>query len=236
MTTQERINQLANAALHAGPPVASIPKPATFTPALEKLKETPVAVEIPNVIATQAPVLELVETPASEASSEISQHQTDPVLGALLEENERRMKKKLFRQKMYANLIILGLMTSTGVWYSTSPRAQAEVAALIPALRQSVKDVKNVGGILGEYDKSLKKIATHSTQIEDATRSMGIDPTSVSEKDDLNMDKEMSEFTRGEGKTTTQRNKMLQEKLGFVGRLAGDKGKLGQEKPEQQKP
>jgi hypothetical protein len=40
----------------------------------------------------------------------------------------------------------------------------------------------------------------------------------------------MNEFTRGEGKTTNQRNAMLKEKFGFVAKLAGDNGKLGQSK------
>ena len=38
MTTQERINQLAEAALRAAPSSGGIPKPKTFMPSFEKLR------------------------------------------------------------------------------------------------------------------------------------------------------------------------------------------------------
>ena len=38
MTTQERINQLASAALRSMPQGAYVPKPATFMPSFERLK------------------------------------------------------------------------------------------------------------------------------------------------------------------------------------------------------
>lgn len=38
MTTQERINQLATAALRSAPPSAAAPKPTTFMPSFERLK------------------------------------------------------------------------------------------------------------------------------------------------------------------------------------------------------
>jgi hypothetical protein len=234
MTTQERINQLAMAALSSAPPTPSLPKPATFTPALESLRESTIRVVIPAAIVTDAPVLQaapVVAEPAEDAPvAPALQHQSDPEFNALIEERDARMKKKLFRQRMTVNLLVLSFFAGTGTWYANSPRAQAEVASLIPALRQSVKDVKMLGNILGTFDKQLQKIGTHGTAIDEATRSMGIDPTKVSEKDDVHMDKEMNEFTRGEGKTTHQRDQMLQEKLGFVAKLAGDKGKIGQPK------
>lgn len=231
MTTQEKINQLAMAALSSAPPTPSLPKPATFTPALENLREPTIAVEIPAAIATDAPVLQAAPVAAEEvpAASPL-QHQSDPEFAALIDERDVRMKKKLFRQRMTVNLLVVAFFAGTGTWYANSPRAQAEVAALIPAFRQSMKDVKMLGNILGTFDKQLQKIGTHGSAIDEATRSMGIDPTKVSEKDDLHMDKEMNEFTGGEGKTTHARDQLLQGKFGFVAKLAGDKGKLGQSK------
>ena len=38
MTTQERINQLASAALRSLPQAGSVPKPATFMPSFERMK------------------------------------------------------------------------------------------------------------------------------------------------------------------------------------------------------
>ena len=233
MTTQEKINQLAMAALSSAP-LPSVPKPATFTPAPEALRGPTLLVEIPSVIATEAPVLQIAPVPVEESVEEAApaplQHQSDPEFCALMDARDARMKKKLFLQRMTVNLLVVGMLASAGVWYSTSARAQAEVASLIPALRQSMKDVKMLGNLLGTFDKQLQKIGTHGGAIDDATKSMGIDPTKVAATDDVNMDKEMNEFTRGEGKSTTQRNNALKEKFGFVAKLAGDKAKLGQSK------
>jgi hypothetical protein len=44
MTTQERINQLANAALRSQPDAGHAPKPATFMPSFERLKTPEFAV------------------------------------------------------------------------------------------------------------------------------------------------------------------------------------------------
>jgi len=231
MTTQEKINQLAMAALSSAPPSPSLPKPATFTPASEKLKEPSIAVEIPAMIANETPVLQAASVTADEAPAATPlQHQSDPEFNALIEEQDLKKKKQLFRQRMTVNLLVLAFFGSAGTWYANSPRAQAEVAALIPAFRQSVKDAKMLGNILGTFDKQLQKIGTHGTAIDEATRSMGIDPTKVSATDDVHMDKEMNEFTRGEGKSTTQRNAMMKDKFGFVAKMAGDKAKLGQTK------
>ncbi len=230
------------AALSSAPPAASLPKPATFTPVLENLREPTIAVEIPAVIGTAAPVLQVaplavapVEPVELATGDTTGQHQSDPEFNALIEERDVRMKKKLFRQRMVVNLMVLSFFAGTGTWYANSPSAQAEVKALIPAFRQSVNDVKLLGNILGVFDKQLAKIGTHKGEITDATKSMGVDPSKVSPNDDEHMEQEMNEFTRGQGKTTAQRDKMFTEKFGIVGKLMGDKGKLGQGKQDQPK-
>ncbi|WP_265594279.1 hypothetical protein [Haloferula sp. BvORR071] len=38
MSIQERVNELANAALRSAPPSAGIPKPATFMPSFEQMR------------------------------------------------------------------------------------------------------------------------------------------------------------------------------------------------------
>ena len=233
MTTQEKINQLTMAALSATPPSPSLPKPATFTPAPEKLREPTMAVVIPEAIAKQADALE----PAVEdAPTQPVEHQSDPEFIALMDERDRRIKKKVFRQRLCMNLSLLAFLIGIGVWYSNSARAQAEVKALIPAFRQSVNDVKLLGNILGVFDKQLEKIGTHKDQISDATKSMGVDPSKVSPDDDEHMEKEMNQLTRGQGKSTAQRDKMFTDKFGIVGKLVGDKGKLGQGTAVQPKP
>jgi hypothetical protein len=59
MTTQERINLLAEAALRSAPPTAAIPKPVTFMPSFEKLRSPefcqPDEVVRPVAVPQQAP-------------------------------------------------------------------------------------------------------------------------------------------------------------------------------------
>ncbi|MEO7098270.1 MAG: hypothetical protein ABI162_02830 [Luteolibacter sp.] len=233
MTTQEKINRLANAALHAAPPSAAFPKSAIFTPLPENLRIPTVAVEVANANVTDAPVFQaVVEAPAAK----VPDHQTDPELGALIEERDARMKKKHSRQLLYANLTILGILASGGLWYACSTKAQTAVKSLIPAIRQSGNDFKMLGSILGQFDQSLQKVATRSSQIDEASRSIGADPNAAGAKDDPQMEGEMNQLTGGEGGTTAARDRALKEKFGIVTNLAGDKGKLGQEESSPPEP
>lgn len=234
MTTQEKINQLTKAALSVAPPSASAPRPVTFSPSIEQLRMPTHSVEIPTVVGNEMPVFQTPVTAehdlaeVAEKSVEISSHQTDPVLGAVLEEQGKRLKKKQIRQRIFANLTILLALAGGGIWYANSPKAQAQVKSLVPALRQSGKDVHTLTHLLGTFDKQLEKIGTHGSAVDEASRSMGVDPTKVASTEDPDMNKEMDEFTHGEGKTTSQRNQMLKSKFGFVAKLAGDNAKLGQ--------
>lgn len=62
MTTQERINQLAEAALRAAPPTTAIPRPVTFMPSFEKLRSRefvdPLHVATPLASAPADPALQ----------------------------------------------------------------------------------------------------------------------------------------------------------------------------------
>lgn len=80
MTTQERINQLAEAALRAAPPTKAIPRPVTFMPSFEKLRSqefvAPAHVAAPLAPAPVAPALH--DHPAG-TGSEVSALQPLPV-------------------------------------------------------------------------------------------------------------------------------------------------------------
>ncbi len=74
MSTQERINQLAQAALRAAPSTARIPKPVTFMPSFEKLRSPEFA--SPGQIARALPVPPAAgEAPAQTAAV--------PVMGSM---------------------------------------------------------------------------------------------------------------------------------------------------------
>lgn len=214
MTAQEKINQLATAALRSAPPEPSLPKPATYMAPFEKPK-TVALVEVPVSAApavAAAPVAAFKDEP-------------DPELRAHIEEREALLRKRHQHKSIAVTFGILALFAAGGIGCYTSPKARAEIMALVPALSQSVDDVKLVGSITKKYDEQLDQIAVRGDQIADATRAMGVDTDSVSAEDNAGLDAEMARMMGEDGPTTGQRDQALQEKFGFVGKLAGEKAK-----------
>ncbi len=210
MTAQEKINQLATAALRAAPPAPVAPKPATYMAPFEKPK-TVALVAVPEV--AQAPTAAPFKDEA------------DPELRAQIDEREILLKKRHKRQSLAVTLGVFALLGSAGFWCYQSPKARAEIGALVPALRQSVDDLKMVGSITTKYDEQLDKIAVHGEHIDAATRAMGIDPASVSAEQNVGIESEMAKMMGEGGPTTGERDRALKEKFGVIGKLAGAKGK-----------
>jgi hypothetical protein len=204
MTAQEKINQLATAALRSAPPAPVAPKPATYMAPFDKPK--PVA---------------LVEVPASAAPVEAA---VAPAPAAPFKD-EAILQKRHQRKSLAVTFGLLALLAAGGTWCYTSPKARAEIGALVPALRQSVEDVKMVGSITKKYDEQFEKISVRGDQIADATRAMGVDAASVSPDGNAKLNAEMAKMMGEDGPTTAQRDKALQEKFGFIGKLAGANAK-----------
>lgn len=222
MTAQEKINQLATAALRSAPPAPAAPKPATYMAPFDKPK-TVALVEVP-VSAAPAASAEPAAVQAS-APAIPFKDEADPALRAQIEEREAFLQKRQQRKSLAVTFGLLALFAAGGTWCYTSPKARAEIGALVPALRQSVEDAKMVGSITKKYDEQLEKISVRGDQIADATRAMGVDPDSVSPGSNAELDAEMAKMMGEDGPSTGQRDKALQEKFGFVGKLAGDKAK-----------
>ena len=53
---------------------------------------------------------------------------------------------------------------------------------------------------------------------------MGADPSTVSDEENAELDASMEQMMGGEGRSTGDRNKALQEKFGFVEKLTEKKG------------
>lgn len=222
MTAQEKINQLATAALRSAPPAPVAPKPATYMAPFDKPK-TVALVEQP---AVAEPVPAAAAAPAAPAApAPAFKDEPDPELRAQIEDREALLQKRQQRKSLAVTFGLLALFAAGGTFCYTSPKARAEIGALIPALRQTVDDVKMVGSITKKYDEQLEKISVRGDQIADATRAMGIDPDSVSPEDNAELDAEMAKMMGEDGPTTGQRDKALQEKFGFIGKLAGEKQK-----------
>lgn len=162
-------------------------------------------------------------TPTSVPSKTVS-HSAIPLTGdapqleedlvALLEEQAERLRKR----RRGANWVILGffglLFTSASAWYASSENNQRKVADLILDFKSSGKDFKMIGNAVGmadQYDKALETIGTRSKDIDQASVSLGVDPTMVTED---GMESEMKEMMGGEGRTVGERNKLLKAKLG----------------------
>lgn len=221
MSTQDKIKELAEAALRSAPPSAGIPKPATFMPSTvrpampARTKEAPVAAEAPA-----SPVGSVPEEPAPA----VFKDEGDPEFRAMIDAREEKLAKRRSRQRLALALSVLVLFGATGGWIYASPGARAQIAALVPALKEARQDVRMMGSMVSQYDESLEEIGTHGGRIDDATRALGIDPASVGEGDDPNMEAEMAQMMGGEDvPTTASRNRVLKEKFGFVEKLA-DKG------------
>jgi hypothetical protein len=185
MIPQQKIDQLAEAALRAEASDPSLP--------------------------------ESTESTVSPASPPLCGLDLD--LQAELEAREKRLKKKRALQSRSVTLIGIAALAGVGAWYHFSPSFQAQVQELVRNVRQSGKDVKTIGTITESYDKQLEKVAAHGNQLDQATRSLGGDPTRAS-TDDPNFDKQARELT-GEDGSATDRTKQLKEKFGGVQKLGG---------------
>ncbi len=226
MTAQEKINQLALAALRSAPPTAATPEPATYMAPFEKPK-TVAMVDAPKPAVTTAaagnPATDLVIEFASEVPVVPFKDEADPELRAQIEDRDARISKQHSRRSLAVTLSVLGLLAAGVVGISQSPKALAEVMSLLPALKQSANDVKMLGSITTKYDEQLEKVAVQGDRIDEATRAMGIDPATASEGEDVHMEAEMEEMMGGEGQTTAERDKALEKKFGVVGKLLGKK-------------
>jgi len=83
--------------------------------------------------------------------------------------------------------------------------------------------VKSLANTKKNFDQQLEKIAVRNDQIGDATKALGVDPNSVPEGNGEEIETAMKDMMGGEGRTVTERNKDVQDKLGIVGKLLGGK-------------
>jgi hypothetical protein len=220
MSTQEKIQQLALAALRSAPP-SGVPKPATFMAPFEKPKTMAIAEKAAEAVAP-APV-ETVEAPAFQEAAPLPfKDEADPELRAMIETRDVRIDKQLARQSLLVTVAALAVLAAFGTWFATSPKAQAQAKALVPALKQTVADAKMIGSITSQYDESLKEIGGRGTEIDKATRALGADPTKLGPNEDPNMEAEMKGMMGEDGgPTTAERDRALNETFGVVGKLVG---------------
>lgn len=238
MTDKEKLQKLFEAALKDPTPAAgSAPQrafPATSTP-------HPVPVAAPAFRTTPQVSLDAVlPEPALEQSAQIpgvaSATSNAPVLddaasselGALLDEQIARQARKRRRDSLVAALVFFGLTGGGFGWFVQSPdRVEAFKSAMT-----EIRSVTDVKGLVAKYQAALDKISARSQQIDQATAAMGIDPSTVDDKDP-NMDAEMKQLMGGEGKTVGERNRALQQAVGDRAKAAGGTHKIAAVLPKE---
>jgi hypothetical protein len=226
MTAQEKIQELAMAALRSAPPPAGVPKPATFMAAPEKLRAIPTAAPVEPVakVEVAAPVAAMPVTEAGlQPEAPAFKDEGCPELRAMIDEREAKKQTTQKRQSLAVTLSLLAMLAAAGGWFAVSPSAQAKVAKVVPLFKESLRDVKTLANTKENFDKQLEQVGARGNQIDDASRALGVDPTTVPDEAGAELDTAMKDMMGGEGRTTSERNKEVQEKLGVVGKLLGDK-------------
>lgn len=151
-------------------------------------------------------------TPASALDEK---HEVD--LSTLLDLQDRREES----QAKHSNQLILkscaGLLILLLVWYAASASNRKIVDGLIQNLRESTHGRDTYEGpetFAKRYDQIMDQLGSHSVDIDHATQSLGVDPTTVEED---GMDTEMKSMMGGEGRTSGERKRMVDA----VANLAG---------------
>jgi hypothetical protein len=226
MTAQEKINQLASAALRAAPPTAAVPKPVTYMPSFEKMRSAEFMEKAPAPAAA-APVVQAPATaPAAVAKPDAVQDpvESDKDLVAMLDQRDEQKGKKLRRTSRVLTFALLGIFAASGAYVTFNPSARGKMGKLVTAFQQSGKDLKSLGSIMGTYEEQLDKVAVQGARIDAATLALGVDPNTDTSAQDAEIGgamKDMSGNGAG-GPTVSERDAALKQKFGVVGKLAKD--------------
>ena len=202
MTHTEKLQQIFAAALKDNSEFDKAPTRAFPTPSGAQ----PMVASQPAPAQEPAPIVESPVEPAANAGLSAA---ASAELGTLLDEQHQRKASKLRRETLATLAVILTLTGGGAGWFVQSPQR-------LQAMKEAVHDIRSVGdvkSIVAKYQAALDKIGDRSKQIDHATVTMGV---SADQDDavDPNMNAEMLSLMGGEGKTTGQRNQMVNNAFG----------------------
>lgn len=215
MIDQGKLQKLFDAALKApepsreGLPKRAFPKSPTPQVPVTQAAPAPMPVAAASVEAVlpEEGVEALVENFTPQVA--VLDDAASTELGALLDEQITRQRRKRKRDALVTALVLFGMTGGGFAWFVQSPDR-------VDAVRSAMREIRSVGdvkAIVAKYQAALDRISARSQQIDQATASMGV--TAGPEDDvDPNMDAEMREMMGGEGKTSGQRNAALQKAFG----------------------
>ena len=144
-------------------------------------------------------------------------------LSSLLDMQDQRQEHASKRTSRVI-LAAFGFLLALGlVWYAAAETNRRKVGGLIQNVKESRRDLdqmSNPSGVTAAYDEVLAKLGTRSTDIDTATRSMGVDPSTVKED---GMDPEMKGMMGGEGRTPGERKRLVESLAHAAGVDVGKK-------------
>ncbi|MES2921516.1 MAG: hypothetical protein V4819_08220 [Verrucomicrobiota bacterium] len=210
MTHAEKLQQIFEAALKDSSDLNQ-PLKRAFPSSIGAAK-VGVSQAVPEPAATPAPVIEapakpfvVPAAPTPAANAGLS-HSASAELGRLLEKQHNRKNRKRRRGTLVTLAVVLALTGGGSGWFVQSPQR-------VQAMKEAIRDVRSVGdgnSTVAKYQAALDKVAARSGQIEQATEKMGVSSNQDGVKDP-NMDAEMLAMMGGQGKTSGQRNQMVEQ-------------------------
>ncbi len=207
----ERMKALFDAAIRS--PDISVTEKTLDTPS--SFVPTPAVASAPVAAVPAAePAVEPAPEPLPEAAPAAHIEQ-DAELSAMLEERDQKLKTRRGRAKMAANIALLTVIVAPSVAVMVNPTLRAKFDWFVANLGKGVDDVKSMANTKGSYDEALDKVALRGNQIDDATRAMGVDPTTVVPGEDPEMREEMRQLM-GDDVEGFDDRRMSLEKMGVV--------------------
>jgi hypothetical protein len=216
MTDQAKLQQLFQAALKSPPadygvnPVKQRSVPSAVSTALPTA-----AVAAVDKLPVASPAVTAEEPAAAsvEPGRGLNREESE-ALGALLDGQVRRRKRKHRMEALVTALVLFSMTTGGLGWFvSDASRVQAFQAAV-----REIRSVGDIKALVASYQESLDRIAARSNQIDHASMAMGSDPSKCTDEDP-SMDAEMSEMMGEDGGPTVgSRNQRLRESFGDMAR------------------
>jgi len=208
MTDHEKLRKLFHAAMRAvdEPQAMDQPVRSQASQGAPSTTNQPLPAAAPLSNETPAPAGAVAAPTETNAGLDAA---SAAELAALLDEQHKRKTRKRRREAL-ATLGVFLALTGGGLgWFVQSP-------ARVQAFHEVMRDIHSVGdiqGLVAKYRAALDRVAGHAQQIDRSTESMGVSSRQDGEKDP-NFDKEMRVMMGADGKTTGERNRVLQEKFG----------------------
>lgn len=153
---------------------------------------------------------------SSEPVRDVDDHE-EVDLSSLLDKQIERDQGDSQRANKLILKICAAVVLLLVIVFAVSAKSRREVGELIQNVRESRDDLdleKTQTEFSKAYDDVMTKLGSRSGDIDRATRSLGVDPSTVKED---GMDPEMKQMMGGEGTTAGERARIVEKLAGMTG-------------------